>query len=197
MKILRCLWKNYFDQKETDQLGNREPQRQWVQCDPSPLQGHVAYPMPWNHLEDKAANSSRGSWDSTSFTPARFSPSDFPSSVHSLPGLLVAYAASVLSPSACFFLNLAWLPCPFTSLLKFNSTFSFLNILFKIQPTGTSLVGQWLRFCASNEGGMNLLTDWGTKIPHAVQPKNKTASNESGTQNMLIACEMARHYPGT
>ena len=73
-----------------------------------------------------------------------------------------------------FFLNLAWLPCPFTSLLKFNSTFSFLNILFKIQPTGTSLVGQWLRFCASNEGGMNLLTDWGTKIPHAVQAKNKT-----------------------
>ena len=160
MKILRCLWKNYFDQKETDQPGSREPQKQWVQGDPSPVQHHVTYPMHWNQHEDKPPNSSHGSRGSTSFAPVCFSPSYFSSSAHPLPGLPVVYAVPVLSPRACFFsLNLAWLPCPFISLLKLNSTLSFLTILCKIQPTGTSLVGQWLRLCASNARVMNLLPD--------------------------------------
>ena len=68
-------------------------------------------------------------------------------------------SASSLAQGLFFPLNLAWLPCPFTSLLKLNSTLSFLTVLCKIQPTGTSLVGQWLRLCASNARVMNLLPD--------------------------------------
>ena len=34
------------------------------------------------------------------------------------------------------------------------------------KPTpGTSLVGQWLRICASNAGGWGSIPGWGTKIP--------------------------------
>ena len=40
---------------------------------------------------------------------------------------------------------------------------------FKNEYVGTSLVVQWLRFHASNAGGMGLIPDWGTKIPHAMQ----------------------------
>ena len=32
--------------------------------------------------------------------------------------------------------------------------------------TGTVLVGQWLRLCASTAGGAGLIPAWGTKIPH-------------------------------
>ena len=32
---------------------------------------------------------------------------------------------------------------------------------------GTSLVVQWLRFCASEAGGIGSIPDQGTKIPHA------------------------------
>ena len=32
---------------------------------------------------------------------------------------------------------------------------------------GTSLVAQWLRFCASTIGGVGLIPGQGTKIPHA------------------------------
>ena len=28
---------------------------------------------------------------------------------------------------------------------------------------------QWLELCASNAGGTDLISSWGTKIPHAVQ----------------------------
>ena len=31
----------------------------------------------------------------------------------------------------------------------------------------TSLVVQWLRLCTSIAGGMGLMPDWGTKIPHS------------------------------
>ena len=36
---------------------------------------------------------------------------------------------------------------------------------------GTSLAVQWLRFGASTAGGMGSIPGWGTKIPHAPQPK--------------------------
>ena len=32
---------------------------------------------------------------------------------------------------------------------------------------GTSLVVQWLRFCASSAGGTGSILGWGTGIPHA------------------------------
>ena len=38
---------------------------------------------------------------------------------------------------------------------------------------GTSLKVQWLRFCPSKAGGMILILDWGTKIPHAAQHSKK------------------------
>ena len=44
---------------------------------------------------------------------------------------------------------------------------------------GNSLAVQWLRLCASTAGGMGLISGWGTKVPHAVQPKqNKTKQNK-------------------
>ena len=36
----------------------------------------------------------------------------------------------------------------------------------------TSLVVQWLRLHASSARGMGLIPGWGTKIPHAMWPKN-------------------------
>ena len=35
--------------------------------------------------------------------------------------------------------------------------------------SGTSLVVQWLRLCASNAGGADSIPGRGTKIPHAMQ----------------------------
>ena len=32
-----------------------------------------------------------------------------------------------------------------------------------------SLVGQWLRLCASNAGGVGSIPGWGTKIPHVTE----------------------------
>ena len=37
----------------------------------------------------------------------------------------------------------------------------------RISLLGTSLAVQWLRFCASNAGGMGSIPGGGTKIPHA------------------------------
>ena len=42
--------------------------------------------------------------------------------------------------------------------------FKFIGIKF---PRGTSLVVQWLRFCASIVGGVGSILGWGTKIPRA------------------------------
>ena len=39
--------------------------------------------------------------------------------------------------------------------------------LQKIKTSGTSLVIQWLRLWASNEGDMGCIPGWGSKIPHA------------------------------
>ena len=41
----------------------------------------------------------------------------------------------------------------------------------KIVGVGTSLAAQWLRFCASHVGGMDLIPGQGSKIPHAVWPQ--------------------------
>ena len=38
---------------------------------------------------------------------------------------------------------------------------------------GTSLVVQWLKLCASNAGGMGLISSQGTKILHAEQCSRK------------------------
>ena len=39
---------------------------------------------------------------------------------------------------------------------------------------GASLTVQWLRLCLAMWGGVGLIPDQGTKILHALQPKNKT-----------------------
>ena len=39
--------------------------------------------------------------------------------------------------------------------------------VFKIQKPKTSLVVQWLGFCASTAGDTSLISGQGTKIPHA------------------------------
>ena len=41
----------------------------------------------------------------------------------------------------------------------------------KIVGVGTSLAAQWLRFCASHVGGMDLIPGQGSKILHAVWPQ--------------------------
>ena len=46
--------------------------------------------------------------------------------------------------------------------------------------TGTSLVFQWLKLCASNAGGVGLIPGQGTKIPHASwQKKNKNKKTQN------------------
>ena len=42
--------------------------------------------------------------------------------------------------------------------------------------TGTSLAVQWLRLYASNAGGVGSIPGQGTKIPHAMWPKDKSKS---------------------
>ena len=51
---------------------------------------------------------------------------------------------------------------------------------------GTSLVVQWLRFCASNARSAGSIPGWGTKIPHAVQhgQKKKKKSNYTPVKNV-------------
>ena len=41
---------------------------------------------------------------------------------------------------------------------------------------GTSLVVQWLRFCASNAGGLGSIPGWGSKTPHEAKKKKKKHS---------------------
>ena len=51
---------------------------------------------------------------------------------------------------------------------------------------GTSLVVQWLRFHASNAGGVGLGPGWGTKIPHAVRMHEK--NDVSGNRLWFFVC---------
>ena len=43
----------------------------------------------------------------------------------------------------------------------------------KCTQTGTSLVVQWLRFCASTAGSIGLVSGWGTKILHGARCSQK------------------------
>ena len=48
----------------------------------------------------------------------------------------------------------------------FADTACELHLCIRNMWTGTVLVGQWLRLCASTAGGAGLIPAWGTKIPH-------------------------------
>ena len=51
-----------------------------------------------------------------------------------------------------------------------------------VESSGTPLVVQWLRLCASSGGGKGSIPDGGTKIPQVVQcgqKKEKKNTNES------------------
>ena len=42
----------------------------------------------------------------------------------------------------------------------------------------TPLVVQWLRLCTSTAGGVDLIPDWGTKIPPTMQSSQKKKKNK-------------------
>ena len=42
-----------------------------------------------------------------------------------------------------------------------------------MENSGTSLAVQWLRLRAPTAGGVGLIPDWGTKIPHAAQRRSQ------------------------
>ena len=44
----------------------------------------------------------------------------------------------------------------------------------KTQMSGKSLAAQWLGLHTSTAGGTGSIPTWGTKIPQAAQPKQKT-----------------------
>ena len=46
---------------------------------------------------------------------------------------------------------------------------------------GTSLAIHWLRFCVSNEGGMNSVPGQGTKISHATRREKNKKNQEHKT----------------
>ena len=48
----------------------------------------------------------------------------------------------------------------------------------KNKGAGTSLEVQWLRLQASNAATAGSTPGWGTKIPHAPQPKKKKLKNK-------------------
>ena len=45
--------------------------------------------------------------------------------------------------------------------------------------TGTSLVVQWLRLCASNAGGVGLIPGWGAKLSHTVRCGKKKQNKKN------------------
>ena len=60
---------------------------------------------------------------------------------------------------------------------KLNNTFSFMVCLAIKKCFGTSLVVQWLRFCASTAGDSAFSPGQGTKILHALQCIQKKRFN--------------------
>ena len=54
----------------------------------------------------------------------------------------------------------------------------------KSTRTGTSLVVQWLRLCASNAEGVGLIPGQGTKIPHAMHCGQKL--KKQGTRSKQL-----------
>ena len=53
-------------------------------------------------------------------------------------------------------------------MIDFHTRIVLNIVLYQYHINQTSLVGQWLRLCASIAGGMDLIPDQGTKIPHAM-----------------------------
>ena len=45
---------------------------------------------------------------------------------------------------------------------------------------------QWLRLCISPAGGVVLIPGWGTKIPHATQPKMKKKKKKKTNHLLYI-----------
>ena len=69
--------------------------------------------------------------------------------------------------------------------------------------TGTSLAVQWLRLYASNAGGVGSIPGQGTKIPHAMWPKDKSKSKikymavtNTGEINTDLNFSQPDHMPG-
>ena len=50
-----------------------------------------------------------------------------------------------------------------------NNIGIMLTTVKALNYSGTSLVVQWLRLCASNARSMDSIPDWGTRIPHTAQ----------------------------
>ena len=57
---------------------------------------------------------------------------------------------------------------------------------FKIRGFGTSLAFQWLRLCASDAERAGLIPGQGTKIPHAVQHRQKKKKILGFTSNISV-----------
>ena len=57
---------------------------------------------------------------------------------------------------------------------------------------GTSLAVQWLGLPISTAGGMGLDPGWGTKIPHAMQPKKEDINSAINTITYQIAINIGK-----
>ena len=55
----------------------------------------------------------------------------------------------------------------------------------------TSLVGQWLRLCASNAGAVDWIPGWGTKIPHASSGQKKKKKKTTSIKQVCIYLSLA------
>ena len=74
----------------------------------------------------------------------------------------------------CDGLKLQVIKRPYTALhVEDHLTYTKLEILQNTKTYGTSLAVQWLRFCASNAGGMGSIPGRGTKIPHVADTAKK------------------------
>ena len=67
-----------------------------------------------------------------------------------------------------------------------HSNISWMNEWLKILKSGTSLAVQWLRLRATSTGSMGSIPGRGTKIPHAVRPKEKKYWSLSQFYKMVI-----------
>ena len=54
----------------------------------------------------------------------------------------------------------------------------------------TSLAVQWLRLPAPNVGYTGFIPGWGTKIPHAVQPKKRKSPGQTGMSAPLASAPL-------
>ena len=56
----------------------------------------------------------------------------------------------------------------------------------KSDSAGSSLVVQWVRLCASNAEGVGLISDWGTKILHALWCSQKTKTKKQKIFKLIV-----------